>query len=223
MAANPEMTLDEMGCYIFAMSGTQTEHFRDIQRSFDEVTNGMLLALDPYMDGLEHIDLTVDQRDAARTTVMEQLQARRDDTVLEAPGIYLCGCFEDNAIAPIHMWIEDRENNVTYDTFPGTDGICRVEGHSGDGGNFRPGCESEAWEAEHIMSVPVSGFTQAQLQVLLEGTVLDADDDDVELDHQDVVDSLPNGAVAALAAIDLDPAEEQPEEDPTPAAPGANT
>lgn len=63
------------------------------------------------------------------------------------------------------MWIEDRTNGCTYDTFINQP-IVKVNGVGIDGKPFRPGCEASAFNGDEIFRVKVSGYTAGQVAAL---------------------------------------------------------
>jgi hypothetical protein len=70
---------------------------------------------------------------------------------------------------PEHMWIEDRTNGRTYDTFINRGGIA-LRGSTGvDGQDFQPGCEGHSFSGDNIKRVRVDGYTMGQLIAITAG------------------------------------------------------
>lgn len=82
---------------------------------------------------------------------------------------YLCGGFREGKVMPEHMWIEDRTNGRTYDTFINR-GCIALRGSTGvDGQAFQPGCEGHSFSGDNIKRVRVDGYTMGQLIAITAG------------------------------------------------------
>lgn len=119
-------------------------------------------------------------RDANMATIAALREEQ--DTALEVDDLYLCGGFREGNAMPEHMWIEDRTNGRTFDTFIDRHGIAVRNCTGEEDEAFQPGCEADVFEADEIFRVKVSGYTMGQLIAIAAGAEkTDAVDEEVEI------------------------------------------
>jgi hypothetical protein len=148
----------EMACHTWALSANPLTG-KTIHQKFESLANELGM---PYVTGakaLPHINDLV----AVRQKHMEKIAALADQrTELMGNKVYICGGFGPSDVCPMHLWLEDYTERVTYDTFINQPVVIvdriGVPGHS-----FKPGCESAPFPATQIARVRVDGFTKSQI------------------------------------------------------------
>jgi hypothetical protein len=112
-----------------------------------------------------------DELEQVRNAHMQRILDLRNtqETVMEVGELYLCGGFREGKVMPEHMWIEDRTNGRTYDTFIDRGGIALRSTTGVNGQAFQPGCEEHAFSGGNIKRVRVDGYTMGQLIAIAAG------------------------------------------------------
>ena len=215
------LTPEELVCFAFALSSDLTgDHAKELGKKFNKLTTDEMVRLRGQFLQRDMEDIAPATLAESRDRISKAVVELGDPIALEAPDIYVCGHYEEGQVGPTHMWIEDRKNHVTYDTFNDVDGVIRVAGDSGDGADFRPGCETDALPAGEIVAIKVGGFTANQLRMLTENKVFDDDHDGALLDKADILQNLPAGSehLAQMAKAIA----EEPDADAAPTGPGGH-
>jgi hypothetical protein len=156
-----------ISCHVFAIASPSSwDGAKDVNMRYSDIGSGK--AIERAISGKKPTpgDRLIERpQNMASILAIRQLQA----TVLPVDNMFMCGGFREGQVVPEHMWIEDRTNNITYDTFINRNGIAVVEGVGVDGEEFEPGCESDAFEGAEISRVKVAGYTWGQLLAIASG------------------------------------------------------
>ena len=152
------ITISDQACHTLALSGDENSK-RDVNNEFTDVAN-VIGARYNYGEGMNPLELSL-----ARVDAMNQIALLRDETAVLVDEVYLCGGFREGQVCPEHMWIEDRTNKVSYDTFIDRE-LVRVDGVGQEGQSFRPGCEHDAFQGDEIYRIKVPGYTAGQAAVI---------------------------------------------------------
>lgn len=152
------ISLVDQCCHTFALSADTTGK-RDVHQLFMDLTDALGFQYN-FGEGLSG-----EQLSEIRQHVMNRISELRDETVLPIEELYLCGGFRSGQVSPEHTWLEDRSKGHTYDTMA-DGGIVKINTVGVDGEPFQPGCEGDAFEADEIFRVKVSGYTAGQVAAL---------------------------------------------------------
>lgn len=142
-----------LACHTFAISSpTAWESCHQLNSDYNEIGfQGIINNQQPNLNN--------------RTNNMNTVANLRGagETVLLVNDMQLCGGFGRGDLLPEHMWIEDRTNDIAYDTFINRNRIEHTAHAGVDGNPFQPACESGAFPANSIVRVQVAGYTWGQL------------------------------------------------------------
>ncbi len=156
-------TVRELACHTFALSGDRSKA-AEIHKRFTELADQQG---GKYNYG---VGLSPDARQRARNEtvnlVKREIRDQEKSANLQAE-VYLCAGFREGQVAPEHMWLEDRTNRITFDTFIYRD-IVNLNTIGKDFRSFAPGCEGNKFRAEEIVRVRVNGYTESQLELVQE-------------------------------------------------------
>lgn len=155
-------------CHVFAIASAPTwEKSSEVNQAYEKI--GTEKAIQRALGELPE-PTPEERRRECIANMQEILKVRnQQETVLPIGEMYLCGGFREGKVTPEHMWIEDRTNGVTYDTFIDRGGIAVRQTVGVDGQEFQPGCEGDAFEGSEIFRVKVDGYTYGQLIAIAAG------------------------------------------------------